>query len=108
VNYSWTGKAGCTASGPKPTGSGNFNQNIELGDVVDVGYLPMGLTDVYIRLESAADIDILLYDGTTAVVNSNGGLISGTHFVDTLHIYNMFVTFFCLLTRPPFPCRYQV
>jgi hypothetical protein len=86
VTYSWTGKDGCTASGPNPSGSGSFTQNIAQGDVVVVGDLPIGLTDVYIRLESAADIDIQLYDGPTAVVKFKGGLISGTLFFEILCI----------------------
>jgi hypothetical protein len=80
VDYSWTGKAGCTPGGLDPSGSGSFSQTIAQGAVVVVGELPAGLTDVYVRLDSAADIDIQLYDGDTAVVNWQGGLISGTSF----------------------------
>jgi hypothetical protein len=84
VDYSWTGKAGCTAGGPDPSGSGSFSQSIGQGAVVVVGELPAGLTDVYVRLDSTADIDIQLYDGDTAVVNFDGGFISGTSFLSIL------------------------
>lgn len=79
VTYSWTGQTGCTGEGggPDPFGKGNFRQVIEDGAVVVVGDLPAGLTDVYVRLDSEADIDIQLYDGDVAVVDWVGGLING-------------------------------
>lgn len=79
VTYSWTGQTGCTGEGggPDPFGKGNFRQVIENGAVVVVGDLPAGLTDVYVRLDSEADIDIQLYDGDVAVVDWVGGLING-------------------------------
>ena len=86
VEYSWTGQVGCTPGGPDPSGSGSFQQAISQGSVVTVGDLPAGLTDVYVRLDSTADIDIQLYDGSTAVVNWQGGIIAGTcwYFVTPL------------------------
>jgi hypothetical protein len=82
----WTGQAGCTSGGPDPSGNGSSSQNIEEDAVVVVGDLPAVLTDVYIRLDSATDNDIQLYDGITAVINWNGGLINGTSFFRTLHL----------------------
>ena len=80
VTYSWTGQANCTEQqGPPPSGSGNFSQVIEAGKVVTFGELPAGLRDVYIRLDSASDLDIQVYDGSSALVSKDGGLVNGTY-----------------------------
>lgn len=91
VNYTWTGRLGCDpdaagttdiggGNAPDPFGSGAFQQNIAEGAVIEVGELPAGLRDVYVRLDSLSDIDIQLYDGDIAVVNWQGGHIAGTFF----------------------------
>ena len=79
VTYAWTGQANCTDDGQGLdfSGSGVFSQEIEVGTVITVGELPAGLTDVYIRLDSASDIDIQVYDGNVAIVKRDGGLVSG-------------------------------
>lgn len=84
VDYSWSGRVGCSA-GPAPSGSGSFNQAISQGSVAIVGDLPAGLTDVYVRLDSSADIDIQLYDGSTAIVNYQGGILNGAQFQRTTY-----------------------
>jgi len=83
VTYSWTGRKGCTPSGvPDGSGSGSFSQSILLDDVVTVGDLPAGLTDIYVRLESAVDIDIQLYDEEVdmAIIKWQTGLMKGSNF----------------------------
>ena len=79
VTYSWTGTVGCSNS-PAATGSGSFQQAITQGATVDVGPLPAGLTDVWISLESTRDIDLQLYDGSTAVINWQTGELQSQRF----------------------------
>lgn len=62
VDYSWTGKEGCTEGGPAESGSGTFQQQIAHQAIVEVGDLIPGLSNVYIELISDEDVDIQLYD----------------------------------------------
>jgi hypothetical protein len=45
--------------------------------VVDVGVIPTGKTNLKIVLESDVDVDVQLYDGTTALVQWPDGQLSG-------------------------------
>jgi len=76
VNYSWTGKEGCT---PKKGGTGNFTQNLQQGSTSLVGTIPPNVKDVEINLSSDKDLDIQLYgvDGTAIVSWNPKGLLSG-------------------------------
>lgn len=51
------------------TGSGTFTQAIAKFATVTVFTLPAGIEDIYIQLNSAEDIDLDIYDGTTGIVN---------------------------------------
>jgi hypothetical protein len=118
VEYSWTGQVGCDpgnagSSGPDPYGKGAFQQTIAQGAVVMVGELPAGLRDVYVRLDSPADIDIQLYDGETAVVNWQGGQIAGTyhglslssHYIPFILSYVYLVYFSIAIIRCGIPTK---
>jgi hypothetical protein len=54
VDYSWEGN----------TGSGSFEQQIDLAAVVDVGEIPAGLENISVTLTSPEDVDIQLFDQT--------------------------------------------
>jgi len=84
VNYSWTGKEGCTKSG-----DGNFTQSIEKDALSLVGEIPAGVPNVRIALTSDKDLDIQLYgeDGTVIVGWKPTGLLSGAR-TDTIIEYN--------------------
>jgi hypothetical protein len=78
ITYTWTGQANCTEQGPPPSGSGKFSQAIELGKTVTFGELPAGLSDVFIRLDSASDLDIQVFDGSAPLISRDGDLVNGT------------------------------
>lgn len=61
-------------------GSGTFNQSIRYRDIVDVGEIISGLTDVSIKLASVNDIDIQLYDKATgaAIIKWPDGRLNGS------------------------------
>jgi endonuclease I len=84
VNYSWTGQTGCTDV-PDPQGSGTFSQSIAQGATITVGDLPAGLTDVYVRLESTNDVDIELFDGSTAIIQWQTGVLQTASFATTAY-----------------------
>ena len=77
VNYSWTGKKGCT---PSQNGSGKFTQKIAQKEITLVGTIPPNISDVMIDLSSSKDIDIQLYakDGTPIVSWKPKGILSGS------------------------------
>lgn len=79
ITYSWTGKVGCTNSETSSSGSGFFMQNITRGESAEIGKLPAGLSDVYIRLESPGDIDIQLFDGKTPLIGWDDSSILGAY-----------------------------
>jgi hypothetical protein len=60
VSYSWAG--GGTNTGKCDGGAGSFQQRLNYSAVADIGEIPAGLDDVYIRLASANDLDVQLYD----------------------------------------------
>ena len=76
VNYSWTGKEGCT---PVSSGEGNFTQDIVQAHTSLVGTIPPNVNDVRINLTSENDLDIQLYgqEGTAIVSWNPTGLLSG-------------------------------
>ena len=86
VNYSWTGKEGCTDGG---TGEGAFTQEIRKEEIVTVGEIPSGIDNLYVALSSDKDLDIQLYgaDGT-AIIAWPGGLLAGAR-VQTIDYHGM-------------------
>ena len=72
VTYRWTGLDTCVDSG-----SGSFQQDIVEDDVVVVGDIPAGKTDIRIELTSAADVDVQLFDGSNALVQWPDGMMNG-------------------------------
>ncbi len=79
VNYSWGGTDDCSGgNGPSDSGSGTFQQQISTDDVVDVGELIPGLTNVYIELISDRDVDIQLYDENEKIVQWPDGILDGS------------------------------
>jgi len=74
VNYSWTGKDGCTAAG----GEGSFAQEVKYKDIVKVGDIPAEVNGFEVYLNSNIDLDIQLYgeDGT-AIIAWPRGLLHG-------------------------------
>lgn len=76
INYSWTGKEGCT---PNSNGSGTFIQDIQQETTSLVGTIPPNMKDLEIKLSSEKDIDIQLYgrDGTAIVSWKPAGLLNG-------------------------------
>jgi len=77
VNYSWTGKEGCTSS---ESGEGNFTQTLEQNAISLVGTIPPHVNNVQINLTSETDLDIQLYgaDGTAIASWKPTGLMAGS------------------------------
>ena len=78
VNYSWTGKEGCS---PSNTGNGNFTQTLLKNTTSLVGTIPPHVNNLEINLTSIADLDIQLYaqDGTAIASWKPTGLMSGSN-----------------------------
>ena len=76
VDYSWSAPTGCVDAG-----EGSFQQEIVKDDIVEVGVIPAGKSNIKIQLTAAMDIDIQLYDGSTKLVawaaDGNHGMLSG-------------------------------
>lgn len=83
VNYSWEGTVGCDRNGPAESGSGTFQQQIAYKDIVEVGNIIPGLTDVYIELISDEDVDIQLYDGNIKIVHWPSGILNSSNYQST-------------------------
>jgi len=77
VNYSWTGKDGCTQA---TNGSGSFSQTLTKNSTTLVGTIPPNIENVNISLIADTDLDIQLYalDGTAIVSWKPTGLLSGS------------------------------
>ncbi|CAA6825324.1 MAG: Secreted protein [uncultured Sulfurovum sp.] len=77
VNYSWSGKVGCTES--NTSGTGSFTQTLEQNVTSLVGTIPPDVDNVKINLTSDTDLDIQLYgaDGTAIASWKPTGLLSG-------------------------------
>ena len=90
VNYSWTGKEGCT---PNESGEGNFTQILERNATSLVGTIPPKVNNVKINLSSDKDLDIQLYgkDGTAIVAWKPKGLISGPN-IQSVEYHGMHIT----------------
>jgi len=75
VNYSWSGKDGCTSD----EGEGNFTQSLNKDAISMVGAIPAGIGEFVVSLKSDKDLDIQLYgeDGTAIVAWNPKGLLSG-------------------------------
>ena len=72
VSYSFEATDDCVDSG-----SGSFSQAIAHQSVVDVGVIPSGKADISIELKSSVDVDIQLFDGSTALVQWPDGKLNG-------------------------------
>lgn len=79
-NPAWAGFDFCSGSGSQGGGSGHFQQEIVYRDIVEVGELPIGVSDVDIRLTSPVDVDIQLYDKETGdkLVHWPSGVLAGS------------------------------
>ena len=73
ADFNWGNSGGTCA------GSGTFQQQIPYINIIDVGEIPAGKEGVYIRLTSAEDVDIQLYDKQTGekIVGWPDGILSG-------------------------------
>jgi len=76
VNYSWTGKDGCSNT---DSGKGHFTQKIPNKAIAVVGEIPANIENLEVSLKSNKDIDIQLYgvDGT-AIIAWPKGLLHGS------------------------------
>ena len=72
VTYSWKAVEGCVDSG-----SGTFQQDIVKNDVVSVGIIPAGKTNIRIDLTSPEDVDVQLFDGAIPLVQWPDGRLDG-------------------------------
>lgn len=92
VTYQWTGVS-CPTS-VNASGHGSFNQAIALRQFVSVGQIPVGVSNLSVELQAAADIDIRLVDleTGTAVVSDSGGLLSGSD-VASVNYRNMTISY---------------
>lgn len=90
VDYSWTGKEGCTA---KASGSGSFTQEINQNTTSLVGTIPADVNNLKINLSSNKDIDIQLFaqDGTAIASWKPTGIMSGSK-KQTIDYHNMTIT----------------
>lgn len=80
---------GDTSSDPAGAGggSGSFVQQIMGSQVVEVGELPAGIAGIAVKLTSAVDIDIQLYDKETQekIVGWPNGILSGSRYRETVY-----------------------
>jgi len=78
AGFEWGGSGQCT-------GSGTFQQQINLRSIVTVGSIPVGKQDIYIELRSPKDVDIQLYDKATGakIVHWPSGILKGSGYQTT-------------------------
>ncbi len=78
VDYSWTGGT-ATDCNISETGGDTFQQQILNQDVIDIGDIPPGVNDLFIKLISGKDVDIQLYDKDdgTKIVAWPDGVLNG-------------------------------
>ena len=86
VTYSWDAPPGCVDAG-----SGEFEQPVIKGEVVNVGTIPEGKADVRIDLKAEADVDVQLFDGGIPLVQWPDGRLSKSG-VQTLEYEGMTIT----------------
>jgi len=72
VDYSWQATPDCNDAG-----EGSFKQALLKDDVVHVGLIPAGKSNVRISLAADADVDIQLFDGGAPLVQWPDGQLSG-------------------------------
>ena len=74
VDYSWEAVDTCNEKG-----QGRFSRYIPQRNTVVIGDIPANKINVKVELTAAGgkDVDVQLYDGATAIVNWQGGLLSG-------------------------------
>jgi hypothetical protein len=72
VTYSYAPLPGCVDEG-----EGSFSQEVRKSDVLPVGILPAGKTNLSVHLSSSADVDLMLVDGATILVGWPDGLLKG-------------------------------
>jgi hypothetical protein len=80
VHYSWTGGQAEGCDIPE-SGGDSFQQQILKNAITTVGDIPIGVHNLYVRLNSNRDIDIQLYDkdnGTKIIVWPDGILNAAT------------------------------
>jgi uncharacterized protein YkwD len=84
VDYSWD--ANENNCGPAESGGGSFQQQILQNDIIKVGDIPPGVSNLYIQLTSDEDVDIQLYDkdNGTAIIKwayyvNEAGILNGAN-----------------------------
>lgn len=73
VTYSYTAVAGCV-----DTGNGEFKQDVERHNVMTLGGIKGGKSNIRIQLKALNDLDIQLYDGPVALIKWPDGKLSGS------------------------------
>jgi hypothetical protein len=76
INYSWDAIEGC---GDYDVGNGTFSQNIPYREdpATEIGVIPAGKAQVKVNLNSAVDVDVQLFDGSTPIIQWPNGLLNG-------------------------------
>lgn len=89
VGYSWESTPTC-----KEVGDGSFSQYIPYDDVILVGDIPAGKSNVVIDLAAwqGRDVDVQLWDGNTPLIAWPDGLLSGAG-EETLHYDGMRIVY---------------
>jgi len=73
VTYTYEAAASCVDAG-----TGEFTQDVVRYDVVNVGRIKQGKSNIRIQLKAANDLDIQLYDGPVALIKWPDGKLSGS------------------------------
>ncbi|MCX7554326.1 hypothetical protein OS175_10580 [Marinicella sp. S1101] len=91
LNKIWELNTGCS---DYDHGKGVFNQHLSLvGESVKViGSIPAGKAQVRINISTNQDVDLQLYDGDTALVDKNSGLLNGADLA-TVSYQGMEITY---------------
>jgi hypothetical protein len=72
VVYTWQAVDTCNEKG-----TGSFSQYIAKDAVADIGTIPADKTNVRIQLKASTDLDVQLFDGSTALVKWPDGKLNG-------------------------------
>ena len=77
----------CPENSNAEGGSGSFQQEIPLNGIVEIGELPIGLSEIEIFLTATVDIDIQLYDKETGekIIHWPNGILSGSGYQSTVY-----------------------
>lgn len=73
VTYSYEAAANCVDAG-----TGDFEQDVVMNDVIEVGRIKKDKENIRIQLQSATDLDIQLYDGPVALIKWPDGQLNGS------------------------------